>query len=292
MSKQELRIIDQENQSEVLPVNQRLFHQETQVPTEVLGKYLIFLTPDCPQSVRQQLLKISTEADMARFIAALNRLDTPSRRRVYLSGVFQAGEEVVPIFKQKAKKPNDPTLPGLNIEGFTTDVFHEMKTAYALIEILKRRSSELPNTLLVGQEKYSISYQVQKPWGAIVNNDDERQRFGVFEYIHGTSVRAETASYGGWNLTLEHLRKLFGHMSIVANAIANVVVEEGLEPWDFGVHQFIYSLDVDSRRITIGIVDTEEFNFSAEGSYWPESFINIGLPPVLIFASILDSSEE
>lgn len=265
---------------------------EGRVSLEIRGKYHLFLTDDCPPALARFLTDLSTEEAVSEFIAGLRQLATPSRRKVFQPVIykFPGLENVSPIFKQKAEKPNDPKFPGLNIVNFTTNVFHEMETAYAMDEILRQRAADLPQIMEYLGEEYQVSYQVQKPWGALVDSTDPTVKFGIFEYIDGQSVRAEAASYGLWNDIPEEYRKLYGRFSTLINEVANVCVAEGLEPWDLGIHQLIYTLDENNKRVSLGVVDTEEFNFSADGEFWPESFSRIGLPPILLLSMLFNAA--
>lgn len=266
---------------------------EGRVSLETVGKYHVFLTDDCPENVRHVITALHTEQDVAKFITSLRKVMTPSRRNVYLSpGFFVAKSgETAPIFKQKAEKPNDPEYPGLKISSFTTDAFHEMETTYALQDILQKRAADVATSMTVDDEAYAVHYRVQKPWGAIVNSEDETQKYGIFEYINGISVRGEAAHFGLWNDIPEDLRVLYGQMHQVLDRLSRVCVEEGLEPWDLGIHQLIYTIDRATKSISLGIVDTEEFNFASDGQYWPDSFLKVGLPAILIYMMMFRTSD-
>ena len=275
---------------------------EGRLSTEIIGKYHLFLTDDCHPKLAEELHQLKTEQDVAQFIAGLKKLYTRSRRAIFLhrmSGSGQGNTEVgsesgnggsdAAVFKRKAMKPLDKDFPGLDVSRFTTDVFHEMQTTYALIDIFERRAADLPHTLIYQGEQYEVAYQIQKPWGALVNTEDPTQKFGIFEYIQGNSFRDEIMEYEHWNLVPEEIRKFHGQLHVNFNAIARIcVLEEGLEPRDTGAHQVLYSVDKNAMKIRIGIIDTEEFNFSSDGQHWPEQYSRIGMPS-LIFEMLINT---
>lgn len=265
---------------------------EGRVSLETIGKYHLFLTDDCPAHVRDVLLGLTTEEAVTDFISHLVQLRTPSRRRVYRSPEFSGQNGVVPIFKLKERKPNDPEYPGMDIEGFTTNPLHEMETAYALDEIVHARKADLPETLVYNDKEYAVQFRVQKPWGALIDSTNESKKYGIFEYIEGISVRGEAASYGMWNDIPEVYRKFYGKMHGLLDQVAHISVEEGLEPWDLGIHQVIYQLNQETGQISLGIVDTEEFNFASDGAFWPESFSKYGLPAILLMSMLFNSYDD
>jgi hypothetical protein len=244
------------------------YRLEGRVSAEKVGEYTVFVTEDCPEHIRQVLEQLKTPEQIEDFIKSLTILWTPSRRKVFHSRALMSAEhpEVMAILKRKEEKPNDPNYPGMMISEFTTDVLHEMRTAYAMQEIFERRAADLPKRAFIKGKRYTLSYQVQTPWGAI-ESDDKSKRYGIFEYIEGTSIRAEVASQSGWEYVPLEKRLYFAKLQKGLNRIANICVEEGLEPWDFGLHQIIYTHNDEARTIKMGIVDTEEFNFVEDGSF-------------------------
>lgn len=276
------------------PVDQaagpRKYRLEGRVSAETVGEYTIHVTQECPEHIRQKLLTLRTPEEVAAFLKNLHMLWTPSRRKVFHSPDLKNEQEpeVMAILKRKELKPNDPQFPGMDIEKFTTDVLHEMRTAYAMQDIFQRRAADLPKTAEIDGVTYALTYRVQTPWGAI-ENTATGTKYGIFEYLQGTSIRAEVASQMGWNHLTEKARLFFGKLNAGLDQIANICVDEGLEPWDFGLHQLIYTRNDQEHKIEMGIVDTEEFNFAEDGVYWPDSFRKFGMPPVIIFASVVDS---
>lgn len=264
---------------------------EGRIRKEEIDNYTIFITDSCPPEIAELLLKVRTKEEVEALKKTFYRIGKPSRRSIYATRELVVADRYAAIFKQKAVKPNDPEYPGLQIEKFTTDVFHEMQAAYALDEIVRRRQADLPQSITYEEKQYALEYHTQMPWGALIDRENADEHYGIFECIAGTSARFEATSYGHWNYVPEVLRKFYGQLHMTLDQVANISVEEGLEPWDLGVHQLIYTIDEANRRIKVGIVDTEEFNFTADGEFWPSSFTRIGLPPILMLTLMISSGD-
>ena len=255
------------------------------------GFYVSF-APNCPEEVKTTIFQQTGLSGSEWFKRNLKRVN--SRRRMSFENVPKAdGESVTYVIKEKSLKPKDPKQPDLDIPRYTTSAFHEMRTSFLLADILEKNKEQITSQIPFQDQMLTVQYEVQLPWAAIINTKpglQKQEKYSVFQYLPGTSVRNELASEGGWNNASEEQRKLFGQIDKNISNLSRVLVDNGLEPYDLGAHQVVYTINLERNCITLGILDTEEFRpFSGEKEsprLWNDSWYKHGLPSVLIISSI------
>ncbi len=250
----------------------------------IIGHLLLLFTADCPPDLIAQI-KTALETNNLEWITAAERSQDlyTSTRRVFLPPTNHHTTNRI-ILKEKRRRLS-LQIPKLKLPYFSTSVIHEIRTTAKLRTLLDQ--AELPSALTLDEKTYQLAWKVQKPLGAIINLQNQDQRYGIFEYIPHTSARDETTEYGGWNNLPEKTRVLFGQIHSALNKLAHQLLKHGLEPWDLGAHQIIYQLDEENSQINLWIIDTEEYNFAPEyGSFWPEPHEDTSLFPLLLFAGL------
>ncbi len=189
-----------------------------------------------------------------------------------------------------SSKTNHFEANNVDVERYTTTIFHEMRASYEIAKIISQRQEELIKKITYRGEEYRVEYQVQLPWAGIINGTQPDERYAIFQYMEGRSPRDIAAESAGWNNIPEDLRQLFGQIHSCCNRIANVAVAAGLEPYDLGAHQTLYRFDHENRKVTLSILDCEEYRFYSpdkpQQRTWPQAWIEIGLPTILIDMSL------
>ncbi len=204
-----------------------------------------------------------------------------SRRNV---SIVRPKDTIPMVVKQKVRaNRSKKDSEKLRVSFFTQSIVHELRTTY-LLQILLNQI-DLPDSLAANNKIYNLDIHVQKPIAAMIDLKDPSLRYTIFEYMIGESVREEVREYGGWTYTSETQRRLFTAMQGVLSEIAQGLVENGLEPWDLGVHQVVYDIQGPSENLVLqlGLLDTEEYNIADRyGSCW-DTGQEVTLPPVLPF---------
>ncbi len=235
----------------------------------------LLIARGCTDELSELLITIVKNQGTTWFESYIRDEYSKSRRKVY----FPILEGTKVVVKEKAPKEDASQA---KLRYFTESIVHEFKTSYLLQKLLSEM--ELPDKVLYLGKKFRLSYEAQTPLAGILNLTDSTKRYTIFKYISGTSVRDEVALNGGWENTSQSKRELFGQFHDVLNKISNQLIKFDVEPWDLGVHQLVYTINQSDDSIHVGILDTEEYNFSARyGDHWPKSFIEIGLPVILPF---------
>lgn len=244
-----------------------------------VGDYQLLVARNSSPSVIQALEEKINTSGIEWFSQTQRQEHSLSRRKVC---IFRLPTNEIIVVKQKERKDTDTDIPQLKLPYFTQSIVHEFRTSYLMHDLMQK--IELPQTIEYQNESYELTYEVQKPLAAILNMNNPNERLTVFEYIPGDSVRDDVAMNGGWQYTSEEKRKLYGEFHQILKNISPQLVEHGLEPWDLGAHQLVYSIDRAKKSMHLGILDTEEYNLSAQyGQLWPESYDRIGLPVILPF---------
>lgn len=239
--------------------------------------YLIVTTKDCPLKIAEEMKARTTEKGEAWFLNQPHHMYHQPRRKIYRPAL-NSEQTPAMVLKQKNVVAHDAAT--FDHRAFFTDsLIHEMRTAYALRKVLN--SPLLPQEIDYFGRQIKLIYQVQSPWGAIINTRDPNLRFGCFEYRPGISVREKITMYGSWNETPELERKLFGQIQLITEQIAQVALQAGIETNDLGAHQIIYRYDEVSDALELNVLDTEEYNLTSifKGNWNKED--KVFLPPVI-----------
>lgn len=250
--------------------------QRTIESKHVVNHLELLITNQCPPDLAHQIKELIINSGLTWFANNTRDEFSNSRREVFITPINSLQSVVV---KKKDRLEDDN---GLKVSYFTQSIVHEFRTANLMRNLIGKIN--LPQFIEHDGKKYSLIYDVEIPVAAIINLENPNDRYSIFAYIPGDSVRKEVAMNGGWSYTPENKRKLFGQMHKTLNQVAKELVEHGLEPWDLGVHQIVYRIDEQKQEIHLGIIDTEEYNLSCMyGAHWPEIFISQGLPAILPF---------
>lgn len=241
-----------------------------------IGELQLLLARGCSESTAALLEQKISQTGLS-WIERHETVEARSRRQV---AIIPLDAKTLVVVKKKREIRNGFEM---KLKFFSTSIVHEFRTAFHLKELME--SLPLPQTLEYHEEEYALTWDVALPLAAILNLNDPSERYVIFEYLDAESVKEEVDGYGGWGETPESKRELFSRFHDVLNQIAPHLVERGLEPWDLGSHQLVYTLNEETKQIYLGILDTEEYNFSARyGDHWPDTHSPRSLPQVIVMS--------
>jgi hypothetical protein len=248
--------------------------------------YVLFFTQDCPDEVKNDLREMIAQNGIN---ALVNDISVGPVTRSSLSPEHIDQTYRLPIFKKKSK--SNPKGEALKVEYFTSSLVHEMRTSLRLQELLLELESELPEIIEYKNRRLHVVYKTEVPWGALINTKNN-SRFSIYESTPGVSVRSVVKCEADWNNLDKEERVLLGKINKILHQLSIHLVNNGLEPWDLGLHQVILDRDFHSDVLFLTIINTEEYNFSEKfGHHWTKGLLEVGLPPILFFLNSLDEKQ-
>lgn len=244
--------------------------------------FRVLITHDCPEDIATAI-KTKTEAGGVEWFQSYRQSKevTPSNRDIYFVNLIE--DSYLPVAIKK-KRPRTNDWPKTRF--YTTSMTHEIATTEATRKVLEAKFfGPIQIELVDSNDKpylQDASLSIQKPYGAIIDTENQHQRYGIFDYVSGDSVRNKIHYYGLWNDTPRQIRKLAGSVQVLMDNVALELLNNGIEPWDLGAHQVIYREDDSILHLTI--LDTEEYGFGYGKRFDIDTYT--GLYPVLLLSYI------
>ncbi|WKZ29937.1 MAG: hypothetical protein QY314_03955 [Candidatus Dojkabacteria bacterium] len=239
------------------------------------GKFAIITTVECPEEVKDTI-RANADENEGMFLAG-DFIGSASRRVVTRLNSREERPHAIAVVKRKAQVPQDGYM-----RRFTTfSLVNEIRMAHATNDIIDAEGLRDYSVMYQDQE-VDIQFDVQVPFGGVygITPETRNQRYGLFQFHSGTSVRDEVAMSYGWNHLTQEERLLYGNLfhGQLTNLHVAAASKYGIYTHDLGVHQLLYneSRNDGKTKYQLTILDTEEF-------YPCEPFVPGGLFPVICF---------